>query len=253
MAARTASKSGKYLYAIVTAPGGETYSFPGVDGAKVYSIGNGRVAAVVSDFSNDRIRPERRHLAAQQTVLRGLLSQVDGMLPMAFGIIADGPKAIQKIISRNHDAFLKQLQRVSGMVEMGLRVSWDVPNIFEFFVNTHPDLRAARDRFLGPFGNPSQEDKIELGRLFDRLLQEDREAFTEKVEDILIGQCKEIKLNKCRNESEVMHLACLVPRDGQDRFEEGVFEAAKLFDNNYTFDYNGPWAPHNFVDLDLQL
>jgi hypothetical protein len=50
-----------------------------------------------------------------------------------------------------------------------------------------------------------------------------------------------------------MSLACLVPRDGQDRFEEGIFAAAKLFDNNFTFDYNGPWAPHNFVDLNLEL
>ena len=58
---------------------------------------------------------------------------------------------------------------------MGLRVSLDVPNIFEYFVNTHPELRTARDRFLGPYRNPSQDDKIELGRMFDRLLNEDRE------------------------------------------------------------------------------
>jgi hypothetical protein len=136
---------------------------------------------------------------------------------------------------------------------MGLRVSLDVPNIFEYVVNTHPELRSARDRFLGPYRNPSQEDKIELGRLFDHLLNEDREAFTEKVEEILFGYCREIKRNKCRNESQVMSLACLVPRSGQDQFEEGIFEAAKLFDNNFTFDYNGPWAPHNFVNLNLEL
>jgi len=23
--------------------------------------------------------------------------------------------------------------------------------------------------------------------------------------------------------------------------------------NHYAFDYNGPWAPHNFVDLTLDL
>ncbi len=142
MAARAAAPSGRYLYAIVTAPGEPTYGFAGIDGAPVYTIANGQVAAVVSDVLNDRIRPERRHLAAQQAVLKGLLSQADAMLPMAFGIIADGPKAIQKILSRNHEAFLKQLQRVAGMVEMGLRVSWDVPNIFEYFVNTHKDLRS---------------------------------------------------------------------------------------------------------------
>ena len=253
MAARTAAKSGRYLYAIVTAPGERTYDFAGIDGTPVYCIANGQVAAVVSDVLDDRIRPERRHLAAQQTVLKGLLSRTGALLPMAFGIIADGPKAVQKILSSNHAAFLQQLQRVAGMVEMGLRVSLDVPNIFEYVVNTHPELRAARDRFLGPYRNPSQEDKIELGRLFDHLLNEDREAFTEKVEEILSGYCREIKRSKCRNESQVMSLACLVPRDGQDRFEEGVFEAAKLFDNNFTFDYNGPWAPHNFVELNLEL
>jgi hypothetical protein len=253
MAAKTEAKQGKYLYAIVPASGERIYGFAGINGAPVYTIPNGRMAAVVSDMPDQKIRPERRHLAAQQAVLKGLLSQSGAMLPMAFGIIADGPKAIQKIMARNQDAFLRQLQRVTGMVEMGLRVSWDVPNIFEYFTNTHAELRAARDRFLGPYRNPSQEDKIELGRLFDHLLNEDREAYTERVVEILTAYCQETKQNKCRNENEVMNLACLVPRTGQDQFEEGVFEAAKLFDNNFTFDYNGPWAPHNFVELDLQL
>jgi len=253
MAAKADTKRGKYLYAIVPDAGSRTYDFPGIDGASVYTIPDGRMAAVVSDLPNQKIRPERRHLAAQQAVLKGLLSQTGAMLPMAFGIIADGPKAIKNIMSHNQAAFLQQLQRVAGMVEMGLRVSWDVPNIFEYFINTHADLRAARDRFMGPYRNPSQEDKIELGRLFDNLLNEDRETYTEKVEEILSTYCQEIKRNKCRSESEVMNLACLVPRTGQERFEEGVFEAAKLFDNNFTFDYNGPWAPHNFVELNLQL
>ncbi len=251
--APTAATGGKYLYAIVSGSGERQYDFTGINGAAVYRISNGKVAAVVSDVPNAKIRPERRHLAAQQAVLKGLLATSEAMLPMAFGIIADGPKAIQKILSRNHQAFLQQLQRVAGMVEMGLRVSWDVPNIFEYFVNTHAELRAARDRFLGPYGNPSQEDKIELGRLFDHLLNEDREAYAEKVEEILSQYCRELKRNKCRHEGEVMNLACLVRRSTQDRFEAGVFEAAKLFDNNFAFDYNGPWAPHNFVELDLKL
>lgn len=251
--ARAAATVGRYLYAVVSGPGERQYEFAGINGAPVYAISNGKVAAVVSDIPDAKIRPERRHLAAQQAVLKGLLAFAESMLPMAFGIIADGPKAIQKILSRNHEAFLKQLQRVAGMVEMGLRVSWDVPNIFEYFINTHPELRATRDRFLGPFGNPSQEDKIELGRMFDRLLNEDREAYTDKVEEILSQYCQETKRNKCRSESEVMNLACLVRKEAQDRFEAGVFAAAKLFDNNFTFDYNGPWAPHNFVDQELKL
>jgi hypothetical protein len=252
MAARP-SKQGKYLYAVVPGPLDRTFDFGGLHGQAVYAISNGRLAAIVSDVPDEKVRPERRHLAAQQEVLKRLLEEMPGLLPMSFGIIADGPRAIQKILQQNQEAFIRQLRRVVGMVEMGLRVSWDVPNIFEYFVNIHPELRIARDRFLGPQRNPSQEDKIELGRLFDRLLQEDRENYTDEVERVLSNSCREIKRNKCRQEHEVMNLACLVPRPAQAAFEADVFAAANLFDNHYSFDYNGPWAPHNFVTLNLEL
>jgi hypothetical protein len=50
-----------------------------------------------------------------------------------------------------------------------------------------------------------------------------------------------------------MNLACLVERPAMPQFESRVFEAAQQFDNNFAFDYNGPWAPHNFVEIDLKL
>jgi hypothetical protein len=56
-----------------------------------------------------------------------------------------------------------------------------------------------------------------------------------------------------RNVNEAANLNCLVGRRGQTQLEEAVFQAARLFDNNYAFDLNGPWAPQNFVEMDLQL
>jgi hypothetical protein len=173
-------------------------------------------------------------------------------LPMAFGTIGASPEAIRKILVRNQHAFQEQLQRVAGKVEMGLRVTLDVPNIFEYFVNTHTELRLARDRLMSARHEFTQEEKIELGRTFDRLLHEDREDHTRKVEHVLTPLCAEFKSNPCRNENDVINLACLVGRDAQEAFSAGVFAAAKLFDNNFAFDYSGPWAPHNFVEIDLE-
>jgi len=170
---------------------------------------------------------------------------------MSFGIIADGTEAVRRILSRNQRVLLDQLNRVSGKVEMGLRVTWDVPNIFEYFVNIHAKLRAARDRFLSNEQGPTHEAKIEVGRMFDSLLNEDRESCSERVERLLRPACVEFKENKCRSEQEVVNLACLIDRTRQESFAEAVFEAAKVFDNNFAFDYSGPWAPHNFVELDL--
>lgn len=247
-------RKGRYLYAIIAGAGDRTYGSIGLEGEEVYTISNGRIAAVVSDLSlgpKTKIRPERRHLSAHQEVLKRIMQAVTP-LPMAFGIIADNPKSIQKILSANKKDFVEQLNRVAGKVEMGLRVAWDVPNIFEYFVQIHPELRLARDRYLGTLREPTQEDKIEVGRMFDRILNEDRENHCEKVEEILAPYCFEIKNNPPRNEKEVINLACLVKKEFLKDFETGVFQAANLFDNNFAFDYNGPWAPHNFIDLNLK-
>jgi hypothetical protein len=240
-----------YLYAIAAA-GERSYPSLGIDGHDVYTIAEGRVVAVVSGLASSKIRPERANLAAHQAVLKRLIAETTP-LPMAFGTIASSPEAIRKTLARNQRAFHEQLQRVADKVEMGLRVTWDVPNIFEYFVNTHAELRLARDRLVGARGEPSHEEKIELGRMFDRLLNEDRENHVQKVERAVASACFQIKANQCRNEHEVMNLACLVGRNAQEEFDAAVFAAAKLFDNHFSFDYSGPWAPHNFVELELDL
>jgi hypothetical protein len=240
----------KYLFAVVYAKDVRPCTCPGMDDKEVSTITEGRLAAIVSGVSGPKIRPERRNLAKQQEVLKQLLTYTTP-LPMVFGILADDTESIHKILRRNQRLFLEQLHRVEGKVEMGLRVTWDVPNIFEYFVNTNSELRSERDRLLGGNHQPSQEDKIELGRMFDRLLSQERESHTEQVEQILARACFEIKANKCRSEREVMNLACLVGRDAQEPFGAAVFQAAQRFDNNFAFDYNGPWAPHNFVEATL--
>jgi hypothetical protein len=174
------------------------------------------------------------------------------LLPMRFGVISGGPKAVRGLLAKNRDAIASQLQRVAGKVEMGLKVGWDVPNIFEYMISIHPELMAARERLLNPQRGPTQEEKIQVGLLFEDLLTSDRERHTKRVERALKPACSEIKRNKCREEREVMNLACLVGRAVLPAFEDAVLKAAGLFDDNFIFDYNGPWAPHNFAEVEVQ-
>lgn len=248
----SSSTNGRYLYAIVDANSKHDVGIMGINDQAVYAISDGHLCAVVSNVPNTKMRPQRRNLAAHQQVLKHLMAETTP-LPMAFGIIADGDKAVEDILVHHRGLFLRQFKRVSGKVEMGLRVSWDVENIFDYFISTHPELRSARDEYFSSQCKPSQEDKLELGRLFDHLLQEDRENFSDEVERILGAYCHEIKAGRCHNEMDVMNLACLVARGTENRFEEGVLKAAAKFDNNFVFDFNGPWAPHNFVEVELEI
>jgi hypothetical protein len=243
---------GRYLYAIADAlEPPPVYGDIGINGAAVYTLTQGPVMAVVSDVVEKRLRPERKNLAAHNTVVKLLMTQAT-VLPVAFGTIAANEKALLKIIRDNRESFSGQLGVVRGKVELGLKVVIDVPNIFAYMVSCHPELAELRDGLLGRQHGPNQNDKIEMGRLFDHLLQQDREAHIDSVIEVLGPLCADIKQNPTREEREVMNLACLVERSAQKEFEDGIFEAAKRFDNNFSFDFNGPWAPHNFVNLALR-
>lgn len=246
------NNSGKYLYTIIADNTPKDMDLLGIGGSKVYVISNGCIAAVVSDIASKRIRPERRNLATHQTVIKHLMKNCTP-LPVAFGVIANDEKSIKKILSNNQNKLTQQLNKVDGKVEMGLRVCWDVPNIFEYFVKLHSDLRIAREYLLDSSNRLTQQDKIEIGRMFESKLRESREVYTNKICKILLPCCSEIKENPPRNEYEIMSLACLVKRDKQQEFEAAIVEAANLFDDNFVFDFNGPWAPHNFVNVELQL
>ncbi|MGO8705063.1 MAG: GvpL/GvpF family gas vesicle protein [Candidatus Brocadiia bacterium] len=254
--------AGRYIYAIVKDDEDTAWKadhgFPwaaepiGFDGCPAYAISVGRTVAVVSDVPNRPLRPERKNLATHYAVLKRLMSQ-SAVLPMGFGTIADSAESILRILKTHQEALLQQLRRVENKFEMGLRVTLNVPNIFEHFVSTHPELRELRDKMFRPGADPSSREKIELGQLFDRLLSAERAERTRSVVGALSPAYHEIKENAVRDEREVMNLACLVARDAQAAFEQSVFNAAREFDDAYTFDISGPFPPHNFVDLDLRV
>jgi hypothetical protein len=239
-----------YLYAIAEHCTAWLDEIGGVGENPVYFYSNGRIAAVVSDAPPGRIRPERRNLAAHQEVLRRLMER-ETVLPVSFGVVADTPIALERLLEINTDAFLEQLARVRGKVEWSLRVSWSVPNIFEFFVEAHAELREARDRLLAT--TPTQDDKIAVGRLFEELLRQDRARYTEQIENALRDTTAEMRPNALRSEQEILNLACLVERDRQPAFEAAIMQAAQALDEHYAFALSGPWAPHNFVEMTIAL
>jgi hypothetical protein len=250
-AVAAAAPTGRYIYAVVDSAEDREFGL-GIAGGQVYAISDGKIAAVVSDVPNRKIRPERRSLAAHNDVLKGLQREFT-VLPMAFGIIAGGDADVFRILSLNRQALVEQIRRVCGRVEMGLRVSWDVPNIFEFFVATHPELTDQRDRLFQGGRQPSRDELVAIGMAFDRLLREERARHTQRVSDTLRPYCSEITENEPKSEKEVANLACLVARSDEKRFEKAVFEAARAFDNHYSFDFSGPWPPHHFVELNLRM
>jgi hypothetical protein len=250
--ARPAAQLGCYVYAIIGAADGVALPCAGIDGGVVRLLHSGGLAAVVSELPNRKLRPERRRVAAHHAVLKHLLASCT-VLPLAFGVIAESRDSVSRILDANQEACAAELERLGGAVEMGLRVVWDVPNLFEYFLALRPELRALRDELFRGGQEPGRDALIDLGRRFEHLRGEERAACEARVRGLLAPCCREVRPAPPRSENEVTSLACLVGRDGRAAFERGVFEAARHFDNHLAFDLNGPWPPYSFLEVTLQF
>jgi hypothetical protein len=246
----SAQAGGTYLYAVLAgSEGAGENGLTGIEGGEVYRITAGDLSAVVGRVSRARLRPERKHLLAHQAVLRRLMEHTT-VLPAAFGLVARSDEAVRGRLLEHQELFREQLGHVAGKVEMGLKVRWSTPHLFDYFVASHPELGAARDRMKGRH-DIGREELIAVGKLFENLREADRQAHTERVAAVLQERGVELKWNETRGETEVMNLSCLVPREGVDAFEKLVEAAAEGFDEHFTFEFNGPWAPHSFTELKL--
>ena len=245
-------KRGKYLYAIVPAEAVDKLKLEanGVFGSEIYPLVFGKLAVVASDVEKGELRPERKNLSAHSGVLREVMDQTH-LLPVAFGVVAGSEREVQELLADHEAEMREQLDQVKGSVEMGLRGVLQVPDVFEFFVQRYADLRKMRDETFAN-GEPSREEKIELGQYFAELLESYHDECVDKVVTGLGSVVKKCRSNETRNEEEVLNLAVLVARDQIDSFTRAVEALAPSLDEEIELRVTGPWPPYNFVDLRIK-
>lgn len=249
------ARTGLFVYGFIHATEDRLTDILGIEHegvpGRVHVIAEGGVGAVVSvgPGGDERAVPARRHLAAHNRVIQAFLA---GITPMSFGQVVKSEAQARKFIKKNRAAILAEIERLDNKVEMSLRVRWDVENIFEYFVAVDPELAEARDRVFQATEPPTHAEKVELGRLFETRIGEERSRHTDQVVATVQRSAREVKVNTPRTEKTVMDLVVLVDREGLPQFERKVHEVAEAFPSQYAFEFNGPWAPFSFVGLDLQ-
>ena len=252
MSTISAVETGIYLYGITDAHDDLAVAMPGNEGGAVETIVADGIAAVVTRVSHHTIRPSE---PTWQSITSFCTSWFSGRPCFPAPSAPWPPAKINCWTSFAPTAtnYGGELAMLRGKAEMSLGVYWNTSNIFEFFVANNQELKAMRDRVFRPGREPPMEERLELGKLFESLLGQCRERHTQQVIDTLSPCCAEIRAVDPGQEQMIMKLVCLVHKDQQQRFEDGVQEAAQKFDDHYTFKYSGPWAPFDFVDISLNL
>lgn len=239
-----------YVYGVCHAGVALPEALVGLGDEPVRPLRVGRLAAIVSPTSLTVVRPERRHLSAHQAVLNKIAA-VSDLLPMSFGMISDDEQAVQALLSEHESVLLRELTRVTGRVEMTVRLRLQSKDTFSFFVDHYPALRRQRDLCFNGRREPAQTELLDLGRTFEQLLAREREDKTNLAMTALGSVAFELKNVGPSNESVLFDINCLIDREHEPRFDAAIEDLAKRFDENFLLEVHGPWPAYNFVNVSL--
>lgn len=241
---------GDYLYGF-TEPGYRPAAdLRGLAGAPVRVIAVGDVGAAVSRHPVQRLMPLRRNVEPHHRVVRHISSKAP-LVPAAFGHISDSEAQVLDVIRSNHDSIRDELHRLDRTCEMGLKLSWNVNNIFEFLVRNDRTLRELRDRVF-QHREPTMNEKLQVGGAFEATLMRERERLTRLLLGAFDGVARETLSLPPRGEKVACQASLLVEQSRTTEFQQALEAAAARFDTNFALEYSGPWPPYSFVRLRLQ-
>jgi hypothetical protein len=242
----------KYIYGIIEESQPKNFGSLGVGEAEVYAINYQKLAAVVSDTELKEIDPTRKNVLAHTSVQDILLKAYD-LLPMSFGMIAESENEVQTLLEKNYDSFNKELRRLSGKIEVGLKIFWDEEAMISEIQGENEEFTKLKAK-INAASSPveAQNLLVEAGKLVERFVQDWKTKYAQRVYATLKEQAVEAQLNNPLGVKNLLNAAFLVERCKEGEFRKNIYNLDSKYQGKVNFKYVGPLPPYSFVTLKLE-
>jgi hypothetical protein len=246
------SPQGKYIYGIVEEPQPRGLSFPGVGDAEVYSINYQRIAAIVSDTEFQEIDPARKNVHAHTVVQDELLKEYN-LLPMGFGMIADSEEEVRRLLEKNYQSLVSELNRLAGKIEVELKVFWDQEAVIKELQGENQELTKLKIK-ISTTSSPieTQNLLVKAGKLVERIVLDWKTKYAQLVYAILKELSLDARLNNPVGIKNLLNASFLIDWSRENQLKEEVYRLDSEFQGKLNFKYIGPLPPYNFVNLRLE-
>jgi macrodomain Ter protein organizer (MatP/YcbG family) len=246
------SKDGKLFYAVILAEQECDLGPIGLDSKPVHSVHYRDAGALVSDYPRvDSIKLLRKNLAPYHNVIRKA-SEHFTTIPARFGQIARDAGEVNIALRKNYQTVREELTRLNGKVEMGLKVSWNVEDVFQYFIEGDEKLRAIRDRHINGDKRLSRKDLIDFGGHFHKRMSQARERMTREI--LVALPPVEVRIEDISDDSMIANAMLLIDKALRAQLEESIDNLGRSMGDEYSLELDGPWPPFSFVDrVELHL
>jgi len=246
------SRDGKLFYAVILAEQECNFGSIGLDNKLVHSIHYKDVGALVSDYPRvDSIKLLRKNISPYHNVVRKA-SEHFTTIPARFGQIARDAGEVNIALRKNYQTIREELSRLNGKVEMGLKASWNVEDVFQHFIERDEKLRAIRDRHINGDKRLNQKDLIDFGGYFHKRMSQTRERITREI--LIALPPVKVKIEDISDDSMITNAMLLIDKALRAQLEDSIDNLGRSMGDEYSLKLDGPWPPFSFVDrVELHL
>ncbi len=249
------SSSGAYLYCIVNksqVPEGG-YGIAGMQGAALRTIEHRDLCAVVSDIPLSNQRATRDNMTHHTLVLEKIL-QFQQMLPVRFGVVAKSDSDVEsKLLEYDYWHLREILANLSGKSELSVRVLWQQAEVLKRVLEADKQISQLRDSLVGKPADTIHYQKINLGRMIEAALNQEREHIRNHILETLLPITVDHRQNKLIIDAMVVNVAVLVESQRESEFAAALNRLDDEYKGILIFKYTAVAPPYNFVNISVKL
>jgi len=232
-----------YLYAIIDSTLVNKISSPGITNEKPYPINYKDIALIVCETESKRIEIDYENLSKHDDLVYELMKEYC-VLPVAFNTIIANKADVNTFLEQNYNQIKINFEKLSGKIEMGLKVIWDINKIkheisSEKIKKTYFDTTTPAKLFM-----QKKYSEYSITSQLENMASFIRDEIVKKLLDV----CYTYKINLLQSEKIAVNGAFLIDKSKKEEFLSVLEEFKKKY-TDLSLLVSGPWAPYNFIEL----
>lgn len=236
-----------YVYGVVAADAIPELALAGVADAPVRAVCERDVAALVSSLPPEQFRVRRRDLVGHLRVLEEAYAR-GTIVPCAFGMLLASEDAVRReFLEARRDELVGLLQRLDGLGQLNVRVSYDEDVVLKEIVAGDPTIAHLREQ-TRDLGDEGYNLRLRLGEIVASALASMREDDAHEVLERLAPNAVDVVVDTAGE--DVVKASFLVAREGSIAFDREVEDIAREQAPRLHVEVVGPLPPTAFASLE---
>ncbi|GLY77582.1 GvpL/GvpF family gas vesicle protein [Actinoallomurus iriomotensis] len=236
-----------YVYGVVRADARLPEDLTGIAGGEVFLVRYGDLAAAVSEISPVQALGTRDDLLAHEAVVEALANETT-TLPLRFGAVVTTADALaEEMLAPHEDWFLDVLDDLGGAREFAVSGVYAEDVVLREVLREDPQAARLRERVRELPEDAAYYDRIRLGELIVKALDEKRQADTDELIDTLEPYSRAVAPRAPAGEDAAADAAFLVADRDLEEFERAVDRLGERWGDRVRLRMVGPLAPYDFV------